>query len=81
MFRVSAGKPALSSFRLEKLRAALENAAPHAIMVDTRYWYFVELAAGAKLDKRQAALLDRLLGIDAAVDEPAEAGLQPWISF
>jgi len=45
-------------------------------MVDTRRWYFVELAAGAKLNKQQAALLDRLLGIDAAAGEPAEAGMQ-----
>ena len=63
MFRVSAGKPALSSFRLEKLRAALENAAPHAIMVDTRYWYFVELAADVNLRDETGHLILPLIMI------------------
>jgi len=75
MFRVSAGKPALSSFRLEKLRAALKDAAPNVTLVDTRHWYFVELGQDAALEAEQAALLDRLLGIDAAAGEP-EGGLR-----
>ncbi len=43
MFRVSAGKAALSSFRLEKLRAALKDAVPNVALADTRHWYFVAL--------------------------------------
>jgi phosphoribosylformylglycinamidine synthase len=68
MFRVSAGKPAHSSFRLDKLRAALYSVAPNVILADTRHWYFVELKEA--LAEQQAALLDRLLGIDAAAGEP-----------
>jgi phosphoribosylformylglycinamidine synthase len=76
MFRVSAGKTALSSLRLEKLRAALKDAAPNVIVVDTRYWYFVELDGDAALEPEQAVLLDRLLGIDGTAGEPPEAGMQ-----
>ncbi|MDE2309352.1 MAG: phosphoribosylformylglycinamidine synthase, partial [Betaproteobacteria bacterium] len=68
MFRVSAGKPALSSFRLEKLRTALKEAAPNAVLVETRHWYFVEL--NSALQEQQGALLDRLLGLDDAAGEP-----------
>jgi len=64
IFRVSAGKAAISSFRLEKLRAALKDAAPNVALVDTRHWYFVALAKG------DAALLDRILGLDDAAGEP-----------
>ena len=61
MFRVSAGKAALSSFRLEKLRSALKDAAPNVARVDTRHWYFLALKNTA-LDQDEAALLDRLTG-------------------
>lgn len=71
MFRVSAGKSALSSFRLEKLRTALRAAVPNVVLVDTRHWYFVELDGDAPLEAGHAALLDRLLGVDAAA-EPAD---------
>ncbi len=43
MFRVSVGKPALSAFRLEKLRAALKAVAPNVVITDTRHWYFSKL--------------------------------------
>ena len=69
MFRVSAGKAALSSFRLEKLRSALKDAAPNVARVDTRHWYFLALKNTA-LDKDEAALLDRLLGLDQLAGEP-----------
>ncbi len=69
MFRVSAGKAALSTFRLEKLRTALKDAAPNLSLVDTRYWYFVE-AKNMALAGGDAALLDRILGLDDAAGEP-----------
>ncbi|MGO8755302.1 MAG: phosphoribosylformylglycinamidine synthase [Gallionellaceae bacterium] len=72
MFRVSAGKAALSSFRLEKLRAALKEVAPNVALVDTRHWYFVAFSRMAP-GKGDAALLDRLLGLDGAAGEPEQA--------
>ncbi len=69
MFRVLAGKAALSSFRLEKLRAALKDVVPDIEVKETRHWYFVALS-GKVLSPRDAALLDRLLGRDAAAGEP-----------
>jgi phosphoribosylformylglycinamidine synthase len=72
MFRVSAGKAALSSFRLAKLRASLKIIAPNVSLVDTRHWYFVALKSST-LKKSDAALLDRLLGLHNTVDEPREA--------
>ena len=72
MVRVFVGKTALSSFRLEKLRIALKHAAPNIQLADTRHWYFIELRAA--LSKGEAALLERLLGLDAAAGEPDGAG-------
>ena len=72
MFRVSAGKVALSSFRLEKLRATLKQVAPHVALVDTRHWYFVSINSKA-LNKGAAALLDRLLGLDNTAGDPKGA--------
>ncbi len=74
MFRVSAGKTALSSFRLEKLRAALKEAAPNVALADTRHWYFVAFKNMA-LAKGDAALLDRLLGLDELAGEPSGANM------
>ncbi len=72
MVQSSAGKPALSLFRLEKLRAALKEIAPNLTLVDTRHWYFVDFRDGAPTGD-DAARLDRLLGLDAAAGEPGEA--------
>ena len=72
MFRVSVGSAALSAFRLEKLRAALDDAAPGVAIVDTRYCYFSALS-GTSLSKPQANLLDKVLGLDNAAGEPADA--------
>ena len=91
MFRVSVGSAALSDFRLEKLRAALNEVVPEVIIADTRYWYFIALhgsgtqgsghpptpplqvAHGAALGKSQAKILDKVLGLDKEVGEPAQA--------
>ncbi|MDP2694642.1 MAG: phosphoribosylformylglycinamidine synthase, partial [Gallionella sp.] len=73
MFRVSVGTPALSTFRLEKLRAALNDAAPGVTLADTRHWYFSALK-GKTLSKSQEKLLDKVLG--KAAGEPANAFLR-----
>jgi phosphoribosylformylglycinamidine synthase len=43
MFRVSVGSAALSGFRLEKLRNALQALAPDVEIADTRHCYFMSL--------------------------------------
>ena len=73
MFRVSVGTPALSAFRLEKLRAALNDAAPGVAIADTRHWYFSALK-GKTLSKLQEKLLDKVLG--KAAGEPANVFLR-----
>ena len=75
MFRVSAGKSALSAFRLEKLRTAIRDAAPNAVLVNARHWYFVELESMA-LAESDAALLDRILGLGEAAGEPDDSAQQ-----
>ncbi|HET7832777.1 MAG TPA: phosphoribosylformylglycinamidine synthase [Gallionella sp.] len=72
MFRVSVGTSALSAFRLEKLRTALQAVAPNVTIADTRHWYFCALS-GKSLSKAQAKLLDQVLGLDKRAGEPAEA--------
>ncbi len=69
MFRVSVGTPALSSFRLEKLRAALAATAPTVTLSDTRHCYFSALG-GQTLSSAQASLLDKVLGLNARAGEP-----------
>ncbi|RFC37384.1 MAG: phosphoribosylformylglycinamidine synthase [Candidatus Nitrotoga sp. LAW] len=64
MFRVSPGKSALSSFRLEKLRAVVSNALPNVFITDAYHWYFV--ASNTDLSATEANLLDTLLGLDHA---------------
>jgi phosphoribosylformylglycinamidine synthase len=46
MFRVSVGYPALSGFRLEKLRSNLHAVAPNVEIADTRHCYFIALHEG-----------------------------------
>ena len=70
MFKVSVGSSALSAFRLEKLRVALSAVAPEVVVIDARHCYFSALQ-GAKLDKAQAGLLDKVLGLGKMADEPA----------
>jgi phosphoribosylformylglycinamidine synthase len=72
MFQVSVGSSALSAFRLEKLRTALDDAAPGVIIADTRHCYFSELKGG-KLSGAQATLLDKVLGITKTAGEPSDA--------
>ncbi len=76
MFRVSAGKAALSSFRFEKLRTALKEAAPNVALVETRHWYFVALRSMA-LAEGDTVLLDRILGLDDVADEPDGSAQMP----
>jgi phosphoribosylformylglycinamidine synthase len=72
MFRTSTGKAALSSFRLDKLRTALDATRTGITLEDTRHIYFTELSAELPADK--AALLDRLLNLDKKAGEPAIEG-------
>src|SRR5512145_545887 len=53
------GGTALSSFRLEKLNAALARAAPAWRVVAARHWHFVELEHAAAAEERE--VLERLL--------------------
>ena len=69
MFKVSLGTPALSSFRLEKLRQALSAIAPDVFIADTRHCYFSALRSKT-LSKADAKLLERVLGIEKATGEP-----------
>jgi len=71
MFRVIVGTPALSAFRLEKLRTALNVAAPGVTIADTRHCYFSAFN-GQTLSKAHDKLLGKVLGIDKA-GEPAGA--------
>jgi phosphoribosylformylglycinamidine synthase len=91
MFRVSFGSAALSGFRLEKLRKALQAVEPNLVIADTRHCYFMALrkggskvseqpaipplqvAHGAKFDKAQARVLDKVLGLDENSGEPVQA--------
>ncbi|OGS72088.1 MAG: phosphoribosylformylglycinamidine synthase [Gallionellales bacterium GWA2_60_142] len=72
MFLVSFGSSALSAFRLEKLRAALSETAPGVVVADTRHCYFSALKSET-LNKPQAKLLGRVLGLDKSAGEPANA--------
>ncbi|HEX5337805.1 MAG TPA: phosphoribosylformylglycinamidine synthase [Gallionella sp.] len=72
MFRVSVGTSALSAFRLEKLRAALNAAAPNVAIADTRHCYFSALSEKS-LNNAQAKLLDKVLGLGKSAGEPRDA--------
>ena len=72
MFQLSIGTPALSAFRLEKLRASLSDAVPGVTLADTRHCYFSVLR-GVTLSKAQARLLGKVLGLDKAAGEPVDA--------
>ena len=69
MFQVSIGTAALSVFRLEKLRAALNDAVPGVTVADTRHCYFSALK-GQTLGEAHARLLDKVLGLGRAAGEP-----------
>ncbi len=65
-FQIFVGQPALSTFRLEKLRLALKQGAFKKIgitLVDTRHWYFAELQAD--LSSAENARLGTLLSAEA----------------
>ena len=69
MFRVSVGTAALSAFRLEKLRAAMQAVAPTVALQDTRHCYFSALNT-KPLSATQVSLLDKVLGLDKRAGEP-----------
>ncbi len=71
LFRVSAGKAALPSFRLKKLRAAVQAVAPDVLLETTRHWYF--MAVKSALSAADSKHLDRLLGLDIEAGEPKGA--------
>jgi phosphoribosylformylglycinamidine synthase len=72
MFLSTTGKPALSSFRLEKLRAAVKAAVPEVSVETTRHCYFTALKSALADADRE--LLLRLLGLDEGeLGEPKEA--------
>jgi phosphoribosylformylglycinamidine synthase len=55
MNRVSVGSAALSDFRLEKLRSALQAVAPNVVIADTRHCYFISMReGGAKVSGQPA---------------------------
>jgi phosphoribosylformylglycinamidine synthase len=68
MSQVLLGSAALSAFRLEKLRTALQTTAPNVTLVGTRFCYF---CAGEVAD---SALLNKVLGLDGTAT--AEANCQ-----
>ncbi len=73
MFRISVGTAALSAFRLEKLRNAVQKAAPNVLLVDTRHCYFSQIKQSGSNDNRRTAadkLLDKVLGLDKTAGEP-----------
>ncbi len=69
MFHTCYGKSALSAFRLEKLSAALHEAAPGITIAHTRHCYFSALRSDT-LSKPQAKLLGKVLGLDRSSGEP-----------
>ena len=68
MFLTYSGNVALSTFRLEKLCAAMKLVAPKVTVVETRYWYFTELKNS--ISAADTKLLDRLLGLDSGLANP-----------
>jgi phosphoribosylformylglycinamidine synthase len=89
MFLTSTGKSALSSFRLEKLRAAVRAVAPDLSVEATRHLYFTEL--NSALSDADKQLLERLLGLDGEVAQvsaklhsllviPRLGTISPWSS-
>jgi phosphoribosylformylglycinamidine synthase len=89
MFLNLTGKSALSSFRLEKLRAAVKAVAPDVSVEATRHWYFTELKSA--LSEADKHLLERLLGLEREVGKlsaklhsllvvPRLGTISPWSS-
>ena len=72
MFRTSIGKAALSAFRLDKLRTALNATKSGVTLEDTRHCYFTELSS--ELSSAEVVLLNRLLGLDKDAGEPEIEG-------
>ncbi|MEQ1534142.1 MAG: phosphoribosylformylglycinamidine synthase [Sideroxydans sp.] len=71
MHLTSIGKSALSAFRLDKLRSALNATKSGVTLEDTRHIYFTELAS--ELAAKELALLNRLLSLDSGAGAPDTA--------
>ncbi|NOT18987.1 MAG: phosphoribosylformylglycinamidine synthase, partial [Sideroxydans sp.] len=71
MYLTSIGKSALSAFRLDKLRSALNATKSGVTLEDTRHIYFTELAS--ELAAKELALLNRLLSLDSGAGAPDTA--------
>ena len=69
MFLISTGKSALSTFRLEKLRAVIKSFSPDLTVETTRHWYFTELKS--PLSDADQQLLHRLLDLDGGDAAPS----------
>jgi phosphoribosylformylglycinamidine synthase len=89
MFLTSTGNSALSTFRLEKMRAAVRAVAPDLTLETTRHWYFTELKSALSDTDKQ--LLGRLLGLSSAAEKlsgklhsllvvPRLGTISPWSS-
>ncbi len=89
MFLNIAGKPALSRFRLDKLRAAVKAVAPDLTLETTRHRYFAEMKSALSATDMQ--LLLRLLSVDKADEKgfaklhgllviPRLGTISPWSS-
>ena len=89
MFLTITGKSALSSFRLEKLRAAVKSVAADLTIETTRHCYFTELKSS--LSDADKQLLERLLGVDGDIGKlssklhsllvvPRLGTISPWSS-
>ena len=71
------GSPALSPFRLEKIRARLAQVAPGARIAGAEFWHFVETARA--LDERERAVLDQLLTYGDPVEPASDAGVETGV--
>ena len=89
MFITSTGKSALSSFRLDKLRSAVNAVAPGLTVEATRHRYFTELKSALSHADKQ--LLERLLSVDGGESKlspklhsllvvPRLGTISPWSS-
>ncbi|MGB5251999.1 MAG: phosphoribosylformylglycinamidine synthase, partial [Sedimenticolaceae bacterium] len=83
------GAPALSEFRLDKLRAQLADIAGTDVQLSTRFVHFIDL--DGTLSESEAALLERLLTYGPKQGDASEAGrlflvvprpgtISPWSS-
>jgi phosphoribosylformylglycinamidine synthase len=73
------GGQALSSFRLERLLAALRRIEPGVTSVDAEFVHFID--AGRELAPAERAVLERLLDFDPRERPKAEAGISGLVTL